>query len=71
MEENFIKIDSITCTSCGNSTIGYYSKNGAWWDEFVEDDEKICLSCIKDRPGFRDKWDEMIGIPISLFISLY
>ena len=65
-----ITVNPINCDSCTKPTTTFYNKTGEWWDEFLEDDEKICLDCMKDRPGFREKWDEMIGIPIERYQEL-
>ena len=64
---NYIQVLTITCTSCGKEVSGYYSKGDEWWNEFVENGEEICLSCIKKRPGFIEAFEKEVGFKIDQF----
>ena len=67
---DFITLIPTICDSCGRKVLGYYSKNGEWWDKYVDNGIKVCLDCIKDKRGFAEDFERNIKISLSEYEKL-
>ena len=53
------------CDKCGQMVETYYTHND-WFAKYLkEEEDKICLNCIKGRKGFRAEFKRMIGISVE------
>ena len=55
----------VECDCCKKTVSGFYN-NSEWWGKYLKNDEnKICLDCIKVRDGFKEDFKSIIGVDVS------
>jgi len=56
-------IKAVKCRICGKMVEGFYGQGKEWWNEFLLPGEDIvCSNCMGDRPGFKEKFKEVVGL---------
>ena len=71
-EINYLEIIPTKCDCCGEMVSGYYDKGDQWWNKYLKpDEENICLGCIACRPGFREEYQQLIGVSVDEGVRLY
>ena len=64
---NWMDIILVKCDCCGEMTKGCYSRDGnQWFGKYLNPgEEKVCYNCIKNRPGYAEEFEKLIGISIE------
>lgn len=62
-----IQILPTKCDKCGATISSFYSRGtDAWFSKYLQpNEETICLSCIKERTGFREEFQSLVGISVE------
>ncbi len=62
-----ITIEKVKCDKCGELVSSFYSRDGnIWFGKYLNNnEERICLNCIKNRKGFRKEFKLLIGISVN------
>ncbi len=66
-----ITIRKVECDRCGRLVTHFYSKDKVllnWWDKYLDDNEEVCIDCIKNRKGFRKEFRNLLGMEVNEYL---